>query len=389
MTQTELKTTESTSIIPHSLLQFELLLAPAIPMLAILILGLLGTLHMQTNLFIISFVSCAIAVFYMERMIISHVQKTNEEQLTHIEAICVEFLSGHKEARIPVVAEDNTKSLATTLNILLDSYQTGFEKSYLAPQEEINQLSGQLRQLAYELSPIMDGNLTVRSTITAGSPGIIAKLCNGLIEDLAALVQWTQYMAEQIIQTSHSLLDTSEEWAHITEQLTQRIVTVTEAVEKIVTCLQRIDSTLQSSVELAQETQTYIQEEQDQSLPADGAPAIEEPTLVGQIKHNMEQQIRLLETMLEDIHETSDMAEPMMAELYSFAQQFQQANAIVITAAKVISDQAITADEWRQSAQAFSVPDNEDMAEYAPIEEAERDDEMTIQRPKEQLINKN
>ena len=330
---------------------------PVISVIGVLSIGIVGSIQIEARFYIGCVLFIAIIVFYSEKAIVDHMQSNANKKLALITKYCQIFMSGERSIRIECPEGDNTKELVDVINQLLEQYKTHLEQNYTVQQEELHGVYRQLNQLASEIKPVLDGDLRVKSTLQTGSLGAVAEVCNGLIEDLGRLIHWTQYMASQVLQITHSHQSRIGEWAQMTETLKSSLATMTETIERLVAFALRLDSALQAGIDNGEEILLSIQHEKADSTHA--STILDEAAFLNHLTVDTQEQIKLLTEIASSAQDIAEIAEPLLGELYTFARQFDQSCSLVVKAAEGSSSLAMLADNWSQAAQAFSVPEDD------------------------------
>ncbi len=376
----------SESLTRKQLMHLELIIASVVPTAAILIVAVAGTaVQFNVIFFTLDVLICAIAVFFTERSIILRMQQAMDEQLTDLITACRTFIKGNKQTRVSMPGDDQLAVLASTLNSLFDHMQTtpspskekekenaqAFEaKTRLldTTNETIDLINQQLEQLVEDISPALDGDLRVQSSIAEDTSdegvAMVADLCNALVEKLVQFTRWTLYASDRVISTSRNVLDRSMELAQTTEVQMLALGTMTAAVEKLVAFIQRMGSALQLNADMAQEAYFHLQENQA-SVNSSGTRSV-----LQQLTNNTQRQLQLLEEILESTHNTTTIAESAIGDLYAFAQQFHQSSTAVIKTAESINVIVTIAEDWRNAADALYLPD-EDEQEDLTLEDSD------------------
>ncbi len=350
------------------LMYLELLIAAILPVVAILIVGVVGTQQIpgaSVNVFLLVFFICVIAVFFGELAILLLLQNAMKKQISEVTVTCQEYMAGNKQSRMSVRGDDELTLLSRTLNMLLDRQQNLSQEEYAALKNETQQITNQIQRLVAELSPVVDGNLRVRAAVVPGNVGVVADVCNSLIEELVQLAKWTRFASDQVISSSRNLLDRSIELAQTTETQMVRLSQTTESVEKLVAFIQRMSSTLQLSVDITQESFNYLQQHRNYLMRNDKTVILRSDssfsqanTLLDRLLANMQRQTRLLTDVLQTTQGNTSLAESVIGDLYTFAQQIQQASTGVLKTAERISSLATLAERWRNSVASFQLPDD-------------------------------
>ena len=362
----------SESLSRKQLMQLELLIASVVPTAAILVVGVAGT-AVNFNWFFVTLdvLTCAIAVFFGERSIILRMQHAMDEQLNDLITACHAFIKGNTEMRVSIPGDDQLAQLASTLNSLFDHVQTTPHPSKGNASADDAQMRGldqetddgdlineQLEQVVDDISPALDGDLSVQSYIVEDtsneSVAMVADLCNALVETLVQFTRWTLSGSGRILKISRKVLDRSLELAQTTQAQMQYLSQMTTAVENLVAFIQRMGGTLQLTADLAQEIYTYLRES---NL---GVSSHESDELLEQLTTNIQRQIQILEELLDSTHNTTTTAESAIGDLYTFAQQFHQSSTTVIKTAENINLIVTIAEGWFNSANALSLPEEED-----------------------------
>ncbi|HWS84312.1 MAG TPA: hypothetical protein VN207_08635 [Ktedonobacteraceae bacterium] len=374
----------SESLTRKQLMHLELIIASVVPTAAILIVAVAGTaVQFNVIFFTLDVLICAIAVFFTEHSIILRMQQAMDEQLTDLITACRTFIKGNKQTRVSMPGDDQLAVLASTLNSLFDHMQTtpspskekenaqAFEaKTRLLDitNETIDLINQQLEQLVEDISPALDGDLRVQSSIAEDTSdegvAMVADLCNALVEKLVQFTRWTLYASDRVISTSRNVLDRSMELAQTTEVQMLALGTMTAAVEKLVAFIQRMGSALQLNADMAQEAYFHLQENQA-SVNSSGTRSV-----LQQLTNNTQRQLQLLEEILESTHNTTTIAESAIGDLYAFAQQFHQSSTAVIKTAESINVIVTIAEDWRNAADALYLPD-EDEQEDLTLEDSD------------------
>jgi methyl-accepting chemotaxis protein len=349
-----------------SLLYLELLVASLIPAAVILIVAVIGTLqvmHENPLLFVLVCVLCAAITAGCELALLWQMQRALKDQFADIIMVCRHFMAGKKDVRAVVQKDNELATLARTINSLLDTIKQQVSEPVTPQKKEEPQLSSQLQQFLREISPVMDGDLRVKATIFAGDLGIIADVCNYLVEELAQHIKWTRYSSNQVITVTRDLIERSIELAQSSETHMLRIAETTETVEKLVAFIQRLGDILQLSVDLVQGTQSHLQEKRVNG--ENGARGIRvmdsEPhtdQLLDQLDTDTQRQARMLESALSATQEHVTLAESMIEGLYVFAQRIHESSTQVLSTAERVGSLVTLAEQWRSSVASFQLVEN-------------------------------
>ncbi len=346
-----------------SLLYLELLVASLIPAAVILVVAVIGTLqvmHANPLLFVFVCLLCAVITAGCELALLRQMQRALKDQFADIIMVCRHFMAGKKDVRAVVQKDNELATLARTVNALLDTIKQQTSEPVAPPRKEEPQLSSQLQQFLREISPVMDGDLRVKATIFAGDLGIIADVCNYLVEELAQHIKWTRYSSNQVITVTRDLIERSIELAQSSEAHMLRIAETTETVEKLVAFIQRLGDILQLSVDLVQGTQSHLQEKRVNGENRasgirimDAVPHTDQ--LLDQLDTDTQRQARMLESALSATQEHVTLAESMIEGLYVFAQRIHESSTQVLSTAERVGSLVTLAEQWRSSVASFQL----------------------------------
>src|SRR5579884_1278409 len=335
-----------------SLLYLELLVASLLPAAAILIVAVIGAIpvmHANMLLFVLVCLLCAGLVAGGELALLWQMQRAIKEQFADIIMVCRHFMAGNKDIRAVIQKDNELAILARTINALLDHVkQQDLSAASISAsrRKDEPQLSNQLQQFLREIAPVMDGDLRVKATIFAGDLGVVADVCNYLIEELAQHIKWTRYSSDQVVTVTGDLIKRSIELAQSSEAHMLRIVETTETVEKLVAFIQRLGDVLQLSVDLVQGTQTHLHGKlsagqaprgiKRMDASSTGQLEISSPTgqLLEQLDTDTQRQAKMLENALNATQEHVALAESMIEGLYLFAQRIHESSTQVLSTAE-------------------------------------------------------
>ncbi|HLZ63261.1 MAG TPA: hypothetical protein VKR06_40530 [Ktedonosporobacter sp.] len=408
------------------LMNLELLVASLLPASAILLIGVVGSRFIVPAFagnFLFFFLLTALIVFFAEFALLATMQRAIKAHFSNLIAVCQAYLAGNKERRAALHGDqDLTTLLAKALNALLDSvarpvaqvppqqapqpvpypmgqqipqpapYPMGQQAPQQVPQsvpqpisfaapkptaqpvtqkrpvvQDETPLKRQLKQLVEEINPVMDADLSVKATVAAGDVGIVADICNYLVEELVQNVQWVRFASEQIITATHNMLDHSIELAQTFENQIGQLSQVTETVETLVTFIQRLSNTLQLSADIAHEDYEHVKEQMN-GTNSQLAHMLNNTQAHAALEQDTQRQIELLDQALEGTQEHTALAESIIGDLYTFAQRMHQSSTGVLNTAERIGALIALAEQWRNSVSAFELP-GADYDQDAPLEE--------------------
>ncbi|GHO78888.1 hypothetical protein KSD_66590 [Ktedonobacter sp. SOSP1-85] len=366
-----------------NIFRLELLLAAMLPVTAIFIVGVVGLEQRENtgvSLFLGVLFACAIAVFFAEIALVRFMQRATKNQYAQLVEVCQAYMSGQRERRVPLLRNNALSPLAQTLNALLDNVNVGIQQAQYTGKatNDVQQLELQIRQLVTDIKPIMDGNLRVRASVPSGRLGMVADICNALIEELANLAKWTRYSSKQVMSKTQSLLSSSIELAQTSEIQTTRFSDTTETVEKLVAFIQRLSSTLQLNVELIHEIRAMLLKRPElqkgsgeSTLIVNTTQSLEDAQqqtrLLTRINTDTQRLEALLNELLVSAQANATLAESMISDLYAIAQRIHQSSASILQTAEHIHSLAKLAQQWNASIENFQLP--EEALDYAVVGE--------------------
>jgi hypothetical protein len=355
-----------------NVLRMELLIASILPVAAILLIGMESLKrmeHIDIGLFLFILFACIVGVFIGEVLIIRLMQRATKAQFHEIVLACQEYIAGNRARRLTVHGDNALVTLTRVLNTLFEvvAHEKASPEVADIPRREqpimqsplfaqkdnskqLQQLDSQVQQLIREITPVKRGDLRVRASLPAGNVGVVAEICNALIEEIVELVQWTRYSAEQVINGTSTLLGSSIELAEVIETQLSRFSQTTEEVEKLVAFLQRLNNSLQLSVEMIQGIRDYLQKQMAQT------PA-EAEFLLERLDTDTRRQAQLLERVLSSTQSNIALAESMISDFYTFAQRIHQSSTTILQTVETINILAKLAEQWRNAVIAFQLPD--------------------------------
>lgn len=366
-----------------NILRLELLLAAMLPVTAIFIVGVVGLGQRENtsvSLFLGVLFACAIGVFFAEIALVRFTQRATKNQYARLVEVCQAYMAGQRERRAPLLGDNALSSLAQTLNALLDNVNVSIQQAQYTSKatNDVQQLELQIRQLVTDIKPIMDGNLRVRASVPASRLGMVADICNALIEELANLAKWTRYSSEQVMSKTQNLLSSSIELAQTSEIQTTRFSDTTETVEKLVAFIQRLSSTLQLNVELIHEIRAMLLKRPElqkgsgeSTLIVNTTQSLEDAQqqkrLLTRINTDTQRLEALLNELLVSAQANATLAESMISDLYAIAQRIHQSSSSILQTAEHIHSLAKLAQQWNASIANFQLP--EETLDYAAVDE--------------------
>src|SRR5215469_6917718 len=235
-----------------SLLVMGLTTSVAIPVVAIIVLGILRGVVDQTA-FLYAVGVCVLVVLVGVLTVNYFVRRRIQDRTLGLVDVCRNFAAGDRAVRATVIGDDEFAMLAMSLNTLLDSQGFAAGGVTAAGGNDAAALQAQIEKLLQEVSAVGDGDLRVQAEVTPDTLGVLADSFNYMIEELAKVVGRVQSTAVQVTNATRRILDRSADLTHATETQVKQIAQTTEAVEALANFIQNVARNAQSSVEAAQE----------------------------------------------------------------------------------------------------------------------------------------
>jgi twitching motility protein PilJ len=236
-----------------SLLVMGLTVSVAIPVIAIIILGILGGVVGQT-VFVYMVGLFALIVLLGVLTVNYFVRRKIQDRILRLVDVCRNFAAGNRAVRATVMGDDEFAMLSMSINTLLDNQ--GFATGGAAPAGSASDaaaLQAQIEKLLQEVSAVGDGDLRVQAEVTPDTLGVLADSFNYMIEELAKVVGRVQTTAVQVTNATRRILDRSDELAQASATQVEQISHTTEAVEALAIFIQNVARNAQLSAESAQE----------------------------------------------------------------------------------------------------------------------------------------
>jgi methyl-accepting chemotaxis protein len=336
----------------------ELLAASTLPMGGILVVGVIalkqmGNADADILLFLLILLACTLGVFFGELFLLRFLERERRMRVAELVAVCKAYLTGERERRAVVSGDDMLDTLVSTLNTLLDwaareiKTQESGQLKTSRPGEPAKLSSGlvasneslqerQLQRLVCEVSSVLAGDLRVQAAVPPGQVGILASVCNSLVEQLAQLVAWVCYSSDRVQGTTRALLDHSIQLTQMVETYHKHFSEAPEVTEKLKAFMQRVSDTLQVDAQIVQQIQAQIQSVQQQERPAVGEEqpatrrraktrATDLPAdLLTHLNEHMERHSQLLAEIFHAAEAHTNEVETINTRIDEFAQQLQQ-----------------------------------------------------------------
>lgn len=240
-----------------SLLVIGLTISVAIPVIAIIVLGILirGIADQTVVVYIVGLFALIVLLGVLS--VNYFVWRKIQNRLQALVDVCRKFTAGNRSVRTMVTGDDEFAMLSMSINTLLDSQ--GFASAgagAAAPISGSNDaaaLQAQIEKLLQEVSAVGDGDLRVQAEVTPDTLGVLADSFNYMIEELAKVVGRVQTTAMQVTNATRRILDRSDELAQASTTQVEQISHTTEAVEALAIFIQNVARNAQLSAEAAQE----------------------------------------------------------------------------------------------------------------------------------------
>ena len=237
-----------------SLLLTGLIVSLAVPVLAILTLGVMrGSVDATT--FTYAAAGAALVVLVSVLAINYFVRRKVQDRLLSLVDVCRNFAGGDRAVRATVAGDDEFAMLSMSLNSLLDNqnFSMNGSASSSAGGGEVATLQAQIEKLLQEVSAVGDGDLRVQAEVTPDTLGVLADSFNYMIEELAKVVGRVQATAIQVTNGTRRILDRSSELAKASETQVNQISQTTQAVEELANFIQNVAGNARLSAESAQQ----------------------------------------------------------------------------------------------------------------------------------------
>ncbi len=238
-----------------SLLVMGLTASVAIPVTAIIVLGILikGVADQTVVVYVVGLFALIVLLgvlfvnYFVRRKILDRVQEFVD--------VTRKFAAGDHSVRAVVTGDDEFALLSLSINTLLDSqgFVSGGTATPASGSNDAAALQAQIEKLLQEVSAVGDGDLRVQAEVTPDTLGVLADSFNYMIEELAKVVGRVQATALQVTNATRRILDRSDELAQASTTQVQQISQTTEAVEALAIFIQNVARNAQLSAEAAQE----------------------------------------------------------------------------------------------------------------------------------------
>ncbi len=361
-------------------LRLELFIASLLPVAAILFVGVIGVKQMSNSdarLFIAIFFISALAIFCAEFTLLYAMQRNGRLQILDMASTCQDYLAGKRERRATVAGNSDAAFLASALNQLLDSLSSGTQKAAQVPHDS-SVLGRHLKKLILDINPLLSGDLRARAEVGSDDVGVVADICNRLIEELTGHIKEIHYVTSRIMQTNRHVQEYSRQFIQAAETQHARLTQTIEAVEMLVAFIQRMSSTLQANVDLSRELQAQLPQKtilligtgEHAAVHKDDPPAgdvIPDVSIRARMRTSMKQQTALLDEVLQATQQQVIYAESMIGDLYSFAHEWRQSGTNIVSITKSCASLAELAQKWLASISVFKLLE-EDLQEVTTLE---------------------
>jgi len=238
-----------------SLLVMGLTASVAIPVIAIIVLGILlrGVVDQTVVVYMVGL--CALIVLLGVLFVNYFVRRRILDRVQGLVDVCRKYATGDHSVRAMVIGDDEFAMLSMSINTLFDSqgFTSGGTIVPANSSSDAAALQAQIEKLLQEVSAVGDGDLRVQAEVTPDTLGVLADSFNYMIEELAKVVGRVQATAMQVTNATRRILDRSDELAQASSTQVQQISQTTEAVEALAIFIQNVARNAQLSVEAAQD----------------------------------------------------------------------------------------------------------------------------------------
>src|SRR5713101_2578172 len=238
-----------------SLLVIGLAASVAIPVIAIIVLGILirGVVDQTVVVYMVGL--CALIVLLGVLFVNYFVRRRILDRVQGLVDVCRKYAAGDRSVRALVNGDDEFAMLSMSINTLFDNqgFASGGIGAPASGSSDAAALQAQIEKLLKEVSAVGDGDLRVQAEVTPDTLGVLADSFNYMIEELAKVVGRVQATALQVTNATRRLLDRSAEVAGATDTQVAQISHTTQAVEELATFIQNVAHNARLSAEAAQD----------------------------------------------------------------------------------------------------------------------------------------
>lgn len=174
-----------------------------------------------------------------------------------------EAAEGNLEVEAEVEGTRETRTLARTFNTMVSEVKSLVDKTELAAQEQKesrDRLELEIYQLLDEVGEAVDGDLTVRASLSSMEMSTVADLFNAIIDSLNEIAVQVK---ESSVQVSSSLDENGVEIQTLAEQAveeTQRARTTLDSVEQMSVSIEDVASNAGKAAVISDEAYATVQE---------------------------------------------------------------------------------------------------------------------------------
>jgi methyl-accepting chemotaxis protein len=215
----------------------------------------LNTLTSRWEIFFLSVIGGAIIIALINSTIWMRMRGTLRQQLNQIADTCRAVTEGVGQARAIVSGNDEVAVLASTLNTMLDTRESGG-----AALSDAIALQGQIEKLLQEVSAVGEGDLTIQAEVTPDTLGVLADSFNYMIEELAKVVGRVQSTSQQVILATRRIIERAAELARVSEAQNQQISGTSDQVEELAAFILTTSRNATLSADAAQEALSHANE---------------------------------------------------------------------------------------------------------------------------------
>jgi len=357
-----------------------------LPVAALLLVGLLLLPHLDapTGHFLLLLLVVSIAaVLVGELALLWFLQRLRQRRYQALIDACQEALAGNADIRPHMQGDPALLPLARLLNTMLDTIALAHKHSqqqqgailrhqheqaewrtqvqtaqtaqtHLSTQLHTTQiahahLSTQVQHLLRTLRPVLQGDLRVRVDVLPGEVGLIAEVCNALIEEVITLVRWTRSSSQQFSTQARTLLTSTIPLAQQVEDHLLHVSQMIEATEQMMTCLHHIHATLQLSLDSMCTLQTQFQRQQHTTQG--------HTDLLLQLEHTARYHLHLLTDLTQTTQAHATLAQTLITQCSTFAQGLHQSSIGVLQTAEHLTAVAWISEQREEELRTLQLPE--------------------------------
>jgi hypothetical protein len=357
-----------------------------LPVAAFFLVGLLLLPHLDTptsHFFLLLLVVSSAVVLLGELTLLLFLQRLRLRRYRALIDACQEALAGNADCRPHVQGDPALLPLARLLNTMLDTialahkhsqqqqgailrhqheqaeWRTQVQTTHAAQAHLTTQLqntqtahahlSAQVQHLLRALRPVLQGDLRVRADVLPGEVGLLAEVCNTLMEETITLVRWTRSSSQQFSTQTRTLLTGTITLAQQVEDQLLHFSQMIEATEQMMACLHHINTTLQLSLDSMCTLQTQFQHQQHTTQG--------QTDLLRQLEHTARYHLQLLTDLAQTTRSHATLAQALIAQCSTLAQGLHQSSIGVLQTAEQLTAVAWMAEQREEALRTLQLPE--------------------------------